>query len=50
MYRFVGLLAFATVVSGCGASARPVTDMKIGITPERQARGEYLARHVLGLK
>ena len=48
MPRILAVLIVVVVAAGCGASARPVTNMKIEITPVRQARGEYLARHVLG--
>jgi mono/diheme cytochrome c family protein len=48
MPRIAAVLILVTVAVGCGASARPVTDLKIEITAERQARGEYLAQNVLG--
>jgi mono/diheme cytochrome c family protein len=48
MPRILAVLVLVAVATGCGASARPVTDLKIEITPERQERGKYLAHNVLG--
>ena len=48
MPRLFAVVVIVALATGCGASARPVTNLKIDITPELQDRGKYLAHHVLG--
>lgn len=48
MLRYGILVLIAVLLIGCGSDVGPAADISIEVTPERLARGEYLAESVAG--